>query len=399
MDTADIDRELQRLREAVDRIGETLLDFEIDDSRALLDSLPLEGVSADARTTASSAVTQLWRWHGLLAVHVERAETLRGKRATLRPDQTAGLEELLEGRVLDAEVQPVSLADRKLLGGRETVIRSTPDELLERMIVTFDEAKAVVSEFVHAWNVLAPRVRASAARIQEAEELAAVLGEPELAALADARKLLDLLERGLAHDPLGVTETEIERLEAVVRRECEELAAAEELRAGVTGRLAGARALLDELREAEREAQAAYRELLVKITGPEADELPPTSRQLETELGRVAQLIEAGAWRDASDLLAGWSARTEALVRSVRAAAADAQAPLDERNQLRGRLAAYGTKATALGVVEDSELSRIFGAAEQELYTAPTDLLRARDLVRDYAQRLLQDVAAQEVAR
>ena len=64
------------------------------------------------------------------------------------------------------------------------------------------------------------------------------------------------------------------------------------------------------------------------------------------------------------------------------------RAPLESRNQLRALLDAYQVKAARLGVVEDSRVAAIYDQAKTELYTAPTDLASAGELVRRYQQAI-----------
>jgi len=62
--------------------------------------------------------------------------------------------------------------------------------------------------------------------------------------------------------------------------------------------------------------------------------------------------------------------------------------PIDQRNELRGRLDAYRAKANRLGLLEDSRLCELYDHAHRELYSAPTDLTAAEELVRRYQQGL-----------
>ncbi len=66
----------------------------------------------------------------------------------------------------------------------------------------------------------------------------------------------------------------------------------------------------------------------------------------------------------------------------------DCRAPLRDRNQLRALLETYQVKAKRLGRDQDLGLSEIFREARDVLYTAPTDLAQAAQLVRRYQQAL-----------
>jgi len=106
MNHALIDQKLQALRDAVERIGQNLVDLEVDSSRQLLEASKLTGESATQWSSASAKLTDLWQWHGLLQAYVERVTKLRdGKRF----DE---LEELLSGPSIELSISDVPLAQR-----------------------------------------------------------------------------------------------------------------------------------------------------------------------------------------------------------------------------------------------------------------------------------------------
>ncbi|HEY2650972.1 MAG TPA: hypothetical protein VGI50_03555, partial [Solirubrobacteraceae bacterium] len=78
MTPEDPAHKLSRLQEASERAAANLLELEIDSSRQLLEVSALTGRSADRWSQASGALTDLWRWQGLLTQVLERAEKLRG---------------------------------------------------------------------------------------------------------------------------------------------------------------------------------------------------------------------------------------------------------------------------------------------------------------------------------
>ena len=72
-------------------------------------------------------------------------------------------------------------------------------------------------------------------------------------------------------------------------------------------------------------------------------------------------------------------------------------APINARNELRGRLDAYRAMAHDRGLIEDPEVSRRYDAAHDALFTAPTDLVEAATLVRRYREALPDDAAERKV--
>ena len=109
----DIDRALADLRTGADRLGELLLELELDGDRKLLDAAPLEGATATRWSAVAGDLLAAWESHAQLTATLERAGELRGSRPRLRAERLAELEALLDGR---AELVRSALRDR---GGGE----------------------------------------------------------------------------------------------------------------------------------------------------------------------------------------------------------------------------------------------------------------------------------------
>ena len=152
----DLDRELERLREASERVAANLVELEIDSSRQLLEACTLTGESAARWSTASAALTDLWEWRGLLERFLERAHELRRS-----PRHANELQSFISGPSIELARSQVPLAERDLLGASEVTVRCTADELFERMSGAFDGVKTVVAEFGQAWDTLTPRLTAA----------------------------------------------------------------------------------------------------------------------------------------------------------------------------------------------------------------------------------------------
>jgi hypothetical protein len=383
--------ELTRLRDASDRVAANLVELEIDSSRQLLEVSTLIGRSADRWSRASAALTDLWRWQGQLKQLLGRAEKLRG------PWRSNELRSLLEGESIELTRSEVPLGERDLLASSEITIRCTAAGLLERMSQAFDEAKTVVAEFENAWAALTPRMTAAQAALDEAQPIAAGLGEAHRRDLDEAARAAERLATSASTDPLSTAPEELDRLIDSLHEIRRDLDATAALRREFDARLAGAHSLLANLETTAREGRAAHEEALVKISVPTAAGPSAPQDHLGAELAQVASLARSGAWRDARHKLDAWTSRTEALLGEARQAVRANRAPIEARNQFRALLEAYQVKAQRLGVVEDPELARIFTRAHEALYTAPTDLALVAQLVRRY-QELISS-AAQETPR
>jgi hypothetical protein len=73
--------------------------------------------------------------------------------------------------------------------------------------------------------------------------------------------------------------------------------------------------------------------------------------------------------------------------------------PIEARNQLRALLDAYQVKAKRLGLVEDAEVADAYTRAQAVLYSAPTDLNSAAQLVRAYQEAVNGSPSSTEALR
>lgn len=399
MSLQEIDSTLQRLRAAAEAIGANLIEVELDPNRTLLDSGTLEGESAIRWKEASATLAQLWQWHALLEQLLDRAVQLRGTRPRLATKRLEELRELLEGASIELSSEHVPLEQRDLLGGAQAALRCTPGELLERSSAAFDQAKTVLAAAGNAWDALLPRLHAARVTLQESAELGRVLGEGEPPDLECARERLSELAETLSKDPLSVSVEEVRKLERSLQAVRGDLEGLDRLRRELTTLLADARKLLEELRGVAREGTDAHGQALVKIAAPAIREPLSLDGALESGLEDVEKIARHGAWREARTVLEQWTERVRSLLDEARRIACENRAPIETRNELRGLLDAYQAKAARLGLIEDLELSGMFKQAHDSLYTAPTDLAKATELVHRYRHALGQNVPSREVLR
>jgi hypothetical protein len=382
MTPADLTNTLSRLEEASERAAANLLELEIDSSRQLLEVSALTGRSAERWSQASAALTDLWRWQGLLKQVLEQAEKLRG------PRRANDLRALLEVESIELTRSEIPLAERDLLGSSERTVFCTPDQLLERMSRAFDEVKRVVAAFGHAWDALTPLLTAAQTSLGDAQALADGLGERHRHDLDEAERSLAGLAACASADPLSTQPEDLDHVLAAlgdIRRDLDATAA---LRRDFDAMASDARDLLSDLEKTVEQGLAVHQQARVKISVPTPPAPPAPPKDLGAELDAILALARSGSWREARHRLDTWTSRTGALLDEARRALDDNQAPIDARDQLRALLEAYQVKAGRLGVIEDPELERIFARAHEELYTAPTDLALVSQLIRRYQERL-----------
>ena len=393
MTRAEIDEKLGTLRDSVERIGQNLVDLEVDSSRKLLEATKLSGESASRWASASAKLTELWQWHGLLQAHLERATKLRDAK------RFGELEALLATQSIELSTTDVPLEQRSLLGDSQVTDRVSVSQLVRRMSSAFDEVKTVVSRIGGCWDTLIPRLEGARRQLADCGRLAAELGEPDRNDLRAAAQQLEALNAATTSDPLSVAAAEIDRLSRRLTDIHSDLESIAAVKRDFGGRMTEAHALVDRLRAVVAEGREAQEELLVKIAMPTAPAALELSGDLDGQLARISGLGSDGNWREARLELDEWTASTTALVDEAQRILRANRAPIESRNQFRALLDAYQVKAKHLGMIEDPDLIQIFEQAHEALYTAPTDLALVGRLVRRYQQTLNGTAATQEELR
>jgi hypothetical protein len=399
MGVHEIDGTLQRLLRERDGIHANLLELELDPNRELLQASKLEGESARRWAEASAALAQLWRWDALFQEALDRAVHLRGTRARLPATRCAQLEELLFNPSLQLSSDQVPLEQRQLLDGSKSSPRCTPDELAEQMSTAFDEAKAVLAAVGDAWDTLGLRLQDARASLESSAGLASALGEGEPPQLDGGRRRLAELTERLSKDPLSVRSEEVQDLECSLEGVREDLGGLDEVRRELGGRLKEAHELREKVHAIAVEGRGAYEETLTKIAAPKVSEPLTLDQAFDSELEDVAKIAQHGAWREAGGVLEQWTARARSLLEQGQLIVRDNRGPIKKRNELRGLLDACEAKARRLGLVEELELLTISEEARDRLYSAPTDLVGAGELVDRYRRALAERVPPREPLR
>ncbi len=148
------------------------------------------------------------------------------------------------------------------------------------------------------------------------------------------------------------------------------------------------------LRTLRARAEAAATECASKVVAPDRLVRVPSASVIDGDGGladRLDELFERAptvSWNQKRSLLDGWLATARKLEKQLARAEKANRMPLEQREELRGRLEAYRAKIAAVGKAEDLELTAIVDDARNELYTAPTDLENAAAAIETLAERL-----------
>src|SRR5262249_47826299 len=136
-----------------------------------------------------------------------------------------------------------------------------------------------------------------------------------------------------------------------------------------------AHTLLERLRVIHQQATAALAESQVKVVTQASPPPPMTEETLEALaqwLQRLERTWAEGRWAPVQVGVQNWLARAQACLVGEEQVAAACRAPLELRQELRGRLQALKAKAVACGLAEEATLVSLAEQATQLLYTRPT---------------------------
>jgi hypothetical protein len=357
------------------------LALEQDPTLQLLDASALRGETARRWAEAAAARADLFGAHRQLSELLERATAMRA-------GDVAALLDVATVVGLDV---PVPLAERSLLDGSRRVERVTPGQRLADMAASFAAVRTVISAVDEIWGAAIPWVRDSRARLAALTAEAEALGVSVPDALDAIGGALDALAEAVVADPLAWPTPAIAATDARLDAAGNDLAARRAVRDDWPGQLATARQLVTSLAAlvvTDREVTTRARSRISGIRSPaDSDPIP----DLAAELDALAVGAETASWQDASAGLAAWRRRMDAATAAVAKRVAAHQALLDRRIELRGRLDAYEAKAARMHRLEDAELAALRRRAHDALYTAPTDLVAAGELVRDYQEALRRE--------
>ncbi|MEM9651234.1 MAG: hypothetical protein AAGA65_04000 [Actinomycetota bacterium] len=358
-----------------------VLEIEASPSYLMLTDEDLTGETARRYGAAARDASDLWTF-------IEAAEAqLQAARAHYSRNGAVGS----NGRELRRLLEEPWFAITDLAGQapQNYSVTSTLAQVRRR----YQAIRAGVTEIEQLWVSVLPRVdsaRTTLARLQaEADELRIV--EP---LIGRAKALADDLAERLVDDPASVSVGDGSNLDTQVSKAAKQMAI---LRAGhdnLDSDFEVTEELLASLRVLRARAEAARVEAVNKITDPEHLVRVPSEQLLDGPDGmakRLDALFDAAstaAWTQKRTMLDGWLTTARKLEAQLVRAGEVNRAPIEVRNELRGRLQAYAAKIAAIGRSEDLELADLVDRARAELYTAPTDLAAAEAAITDLATRL-----------
>ena len=305
------------------------------------------GETASRIGDALAALDDLWKDYLLLNALLDEAEVLH-KQSGLFHDHEAEVRELLHGRSITLPVAHIPLAERGLLTNAEHADKVAPEELLAAMNTLFAMAKDTILALDGAETRLKPRLEALFVVARELAGCAEALGF-DSAKIEATTVPFEALGAELTTNPLGA-ERKLAEGEKSLADWRAQLDSAERDRNGVEAALRTAAEALKELHQVSHQAELARENAVAKVAGPLALQ-PPTEASVISQIGAWLDAIGASAkrgdWRAAKSGLEKWIAACASHQEKERRALAANLAPIEARDELRGRLKALRVKANA----------------------------------------------------
>ena len=353
----EIDRDLSAWRARLDAFVQNLIDlrnhpaYERLRTAADAGATPLEGETALEAATALEAMGCLFQDFELLNQAIQRAEEMR---ANLPPVFGNG------HRLLEIET---------LLRGLDARC-TAPEELFSSMSRSYQAVKQTVERVHAAWLELDGKCEAAAI------DLGALRGSggPELPEVVNAEETLRKLRDLSKGDPLGAQALLGRDVRPAIARAQAAMAERASARKRIDEGLDSARNQLTDLANLRLRAGRAYDERREKIAGGASVPLPDAAeiQGLQDWLTRLEQNYARGLLDPILVGLRNWQAAARNVVAAEQACLDGNRAPLDRRNELRGRFDGLKAKSRALGLAESPALLELGRKADRLLYSAPT---------------------------
>ena len=342
---------------------------------------------------ALDAMNQVFQYFDLLLATISRAAALhRQVPRFLGSDQKLqAVEELLIGQSIQLSVIQVPLAQRSLLSAAETTCTVTPDNLLAMMTLTFETARDTILAIDVAWSHLELTLSQVEAEIQALRQQANTLGGNNLTDLRAIQQAIAPLRDRVMTDPLGVKDEFEQQIQPLIERVKDSLNQVLQQHNQIQNGLAIAHTLLQNLTELNQQTHTAYAESLEKVTDHSGLQPSLSADHLDALcqwLSRLETRFAEGLVSPIQVGLENWTAKVKAAIAIEQCAVTANRRPLETRRELRGRLEALKAKALARGRAEDPILADLSAQAKQILYTRPTDLAKAIELVTQYERHM-----------
>jgi hypothetical protein len=391
---AQLSAQVAALRATVDRCGEQLRQLETHPTWRLLVVADLAGPSAVLVQAAADELRTAWAGQLALTAHVDLlAACCRGGR--IRRGDDGAVRRLLDHPSVTAAAVDGDDADGMgTLGtlGTEpsTTGERTVSEVLAGMSTAYGRVVETVRRAGQVWSVGRDRLARAGDELSQAIDAGTAVGVHAGAAVqAVVTAVADLQER-VRTDPLTVDDDEIDdavlratRSAAGVRRGVDTRAAFPARVAEVAVAVAAAQREVRLATGSRLDARRYVREDGTAFVRVSTTELRRRASELVSDL-RAAVAVADADWELTDRRVVDVADRAVCLFTDAQACRSASTQAMATRDLLRGRLAAFRAKSSALHGSEDDALEQLHRAASDELYRAPCDLPAAIRVVATY---------------
>jgi hypothetical protein len=400
---AQIDRLLTDWQQKADTANQNLIDLDDLPAYQRLSGIGnppsnVTGITQQQVSTALTAIDRLFEYSEIFNQQIERAKKLRRELPSLfvSDSQLQEIEQLLTGISIELPSIQTPLAERGLLSANHQTRSTSLAALLDKMMVAFAIARDTFVAVDIVWTELASKSIAIHDSLTELQQLAEKLSVSVPLSLIDVQANFTNIQLEIDRDPLGVNRTFDRDLTPLINNIRCELATTAQQYQQLQSDLEIASQDLHQLARLNRDSIAAATESQAKISDSLRLVSPlPTEEiaELERWLARLVAKFESGIIPPVRVGLTNWQHKARTYIIAAESALTANRLPLDTRQELRGRLDALTAKALAKGKAEDPVLTDFALRARAVLYTSPTDLNLAIDLVREYERGLNQRLA------
>lgn len=391
MNSSEIDARLQEYTAAEHRIGANLHELEDHAVYQLLTSGVLQGRTAEALKPVLDADPTLWELFALLNTTLDRARAIRGTKGWVGGKDLADLIDMLTTPSVLLREYSIPLAERGLTGDADRADRTTVAGLIEQMRSLYEPLRDTISQADRVLDGLLPRLSSADRTLADLRTDVDELGL-DRSKLDSISETIERIRDLSLTDPLSIPTDVTVSLDETLHDAAVMVSNARASHDAIAHDLTQAADLLDRCRSLIAQATADRERALRKVVVTGTLPTPPNVNAVDGPRGLAASLKPitrtSGPWQQTRRELDSWLSRATRLENQLASVAARIRAPLDQRDELRGRLRAFRAKMSGVGRSEDPALSELSDEVHNELFTAPTDLERAARLLHEFSTRV-----------
>lgn len=396
--TADgAESKIKALEQLIATSTDNMVELTNERTYMMLGSPTFARLSGETKQQCEAVIPAFEELFGMLALMQTQVDKAKAIMANL--PRIAGRDaKLAEVTTLLSEIKlppvAVPLEKRGLLTGAELTQTVSADRLMEAMATSFTEANQLIFKIKAAWATLNGKVgkHEEALKLLQQEALDLGATAPEL---VEAERALTAVRTAINGDPLAADGNFEAQVVPVIEASRTRLAQLKALKAQVVGQLAEAEQALAQLKTTHASSLQAVEERKAKLTIDHEEQLtmPLDDKVIDQLVGwleRLKTTVGDGKFQAASVGLVNWTAQVLNRTSSAESAFQANDALLRERRDMRGLIDALKVRAGAEGMAEDPILSAMFVKVSKMLYSRPTPMTEARQLVKEYQDKVLK---------